>query len=838
MLVSHWLETCDIRSGWISLDANDNDLRAFATYFIAAVERLFPGACRKTQTMINGPNLPPVADLGFTLLNELDRIAQPCIIVLDDYHLIAETMVHDFLTELLKHPPQSLHLVIIGRQDPLLPIFRLRAKGLVTEVRANDLCFNEHETAELLRLITGIQIGSHIAATLRKQTEGWVTGLYLAAISIRLKDNPETTLFEPRADAQYVMEYLFNEVFAKQPPQISQYLLGTAVLDRFCAPLCEAVCVPGTEADSYENSGWEYISRLKKENLFLIPLDDEKRWFRFHHLFQKLLLNQLKRRFSAEEINSLHARASAWFADNGMVEEAIRHALAAGDEREAAKLVVQNRQAAVNAERWFVLEKWLSMLPNDIIQQQPELLLAQAWVHYYHYNYELIPAVRERAESLLSNHPQRQPLFGEINLLKGIVLFFQCDGTRGLKCIEDALEQIPEAHHFILGTADGFWGLAGQMQGQKERVINRLTDLLQKQPLSVARKMRLMLTLVFVYIVSGELAVAFSLSQHLRNYAISKNYNQFIVWSSYFLGLIHFCRNELDTAIDYLSQAAESSNLIIMRANLDCQGGLALAYQANQQTDTATACIKRLNEYIQSLDNAGFLENAHSLTARLALMKGKVPMSSGLLSRKEPSSAEPMLLWLDIPEITQGRVLLAAGTDSDLQKAENMLKASLQMSQAQHNTFQRIFILPLLASVYEKQGRLEEALTVLEEVVNLAGRGGFIQPFLESGPTMASLLKRLAEKNIAADYIGQILAAFSPPTRKPASIAQTPDGQLTDREHDVLELVSQRLQTKEIAEKLFISTHTVNAHLKSIYRKLDAHNRREAVEEAKRLKLI
>jgi len=197
-----------------------------------------------------------------------------------------------------------------------------------------------------------------------------------------------------------------------------------------------------------------------------------------------------------------------------------------------------------------------------------------------------------------------------------------------------------------------------------------------------------------------------------------------------------------------------------------------------------------------------------------------------------------MFCWLELPDITRCRWLLAAGSDTDLQEVENRLKACLRLSQAQHNTFQRIFILPLLASVYEKQGRIEEALIVLEEAVNLAGPGGFIRPFTESGPTAANLLKRLAEKNIAVDYIGHLLEAFSSPTHKPPSIAQTSDGQLTNREYDILELLAKRMRTKEIAENLFISTHTVNAHLKSIYRKLDAHNRREFVEKAKRLNLI
>jgi LuxR family maltose regulon positive regulatory protein len=838
MLVSCWLETCDIPVGWISLDENDNDLRVFTTYFIAAVKRLFPRTCRKTHTMINGPNLPPAADLAFTLLNELDRITQPCIMVLDDYHLIKETVVHDLLTELLKHPLQSFHLVIIGRQDPLLPISRLRAKSLVTEVRTNDLRFNERETAELLRLVTGNQIGSHIVATLREKTEGWVTGLCLAAISMRLKDNPELISLDPIADAHYVMEYLFNEVLAKQPPRICEYLLGTAILDRFCAPLCEAVCAPGTQVSSCEDGGWEYIAWLKKENLFLIPLDDGNRWFRFHHLFRKLLLNHLKRRFSAEDINALHDRASVWFADNGMIEDAVRHALAAGDETGAAQLVVQNRQAAVNAERWFELEKWLSILPEGMIQQQPELLLAKAWIHYYHYDYGFIPAVLERAESLLSNHPHRQPLSGEINLFKGIAFVFQGDGALSLQYIEDALGQIPAAHHYTLAAADQFWAVAGQMQGQKERIVAKLTDLLQNQPLEDVRKIRVMAALVTVHIFSGDLTVAFNLGKQLKNFAISINSNAYIAWSSYFIGLIHFCRNELDKSIDHLGQAAELGHMILRRANVDCLGGLALAYQAKQLADKATAFKKRLDEYVQSLEKPDLLDIAHSFAARLSLMKGKVPMSSGLTGRKWRSNAGPMFFWMEIPDITQCRVLLAAGSDTDLQEAENMLKACLQLSQAQHNTFQSIFILPLLASVYEKHGRLEEALNVLEEAVNLAVPGGFIRPFIESGPTAADLLKRLAEKGIASDYIGHLLDAFSPPTHQPSPIAQTSDGPLTNREHDILELLAQRLRNKEIAENLLISTHTVNAHLKNLYSKLDAHDRRQAVAMAKKLGIL
>jgi len=673
---------------------------------------------------------------------------------------------------------------------------------------------------------------------LREKTEGWITGLLLAAISLRHKDNPDPMLLESHSDAQYVMEYLFNEVYAKQSPEIRHYLLGSAILDRFCAPLCEAVCVPGIEASSLAPGGWEYFEWLKKENLFLIPLDAENRWFRFHHLFQKLLLNQLKRLYSSEEINALHARASAWFADNGMITDAIRHALAAGDETGAAQLAVQNRQAALDAERWFDLEKWLSMLPDAIIRQRPELLIAQVWIHYYHFNYGFIPSMLDAAESLLSHQPEENPLYGEIYLFRGIFYLFQGDGALSLKFLEDALERIPETQHFTRGTAETFFGLAGQMHGQKERVVNILTDLLHNQPLGDMRKVRVIFSLVVVYIISGDLSAAFTLSQQLKIFASSIASNQYTAWGSYLSGLIHYCRNELDLAIDHLSQAVELNYTFLRRVSVDCLAGLALTYQAAQQTDRAGATLERLVEYAHSLGDPTFLSIADSCRTRLSLMKGEAPFSPGPAGINKAMVEEPMFLYIEVPAITHVRVLLEEGSDAGLQEAENKLQACLRSCRARHSTFQEIFILPLLALTYEKQGRPDEAVAVLEETVNMARTGEFIRPFIEPGRELVSPLKRLAEKNIAVAYIEQILAAFSPPAHPPSSIARTSDDRLTHREVDILEMLAQRLQNKEIAEKLFISTHTVNAHLKSIYRKLDVRNRRQAVIRAKDLGIL
>jgi LuxR family maltose regulon positive regulatory protein len=838
VLICRWLESCDIPSAWVSLDKTDNDLRTFTAYFVAAVETRFSGACRNTQAILSASELPPSDVLAANLLNELDRIEQPFIIVLDDFHLIKIETALDMVSYLLSHPPQAMHMVLIGRQDPALPISAMRARSLLTEIRSQDLRFNLKETEEFLAQALINQVDSATAAALEEKTEGWVTGLRLAALSMRHLKKLDVTLLEPQVGAQYVLEYLFTEVLSRQPPQICQYLLRIAILERFCAPLCEAIGVSGAEAFSRELSGREFIAWLKQENLFLNPLDAENRWFRFHHLFQRLLSNQLKRHFSAEEINALHAQASAWFAENGFIDEAIRHALAGGDEIGAAQLVEQHRQTMLNTERWYVLEKWLSLLPDTVIQQRPELLLAQVWIHYFHFRLTLIPLVLDVAESLLSNKPKEKMLYGEICLFKAVFYFLEGDGAPSLRYIEDALEKIPATYHMIRGFAETYFGFAGQMQGQKERVLDVLSGLLQHQSLHDIRKVRVLLSIVYVHMVSGSLTLSATLNQQLKNFAISIESTVYVALSSWFQGVIHFSRNEMDMAIDHLRQAAEDIYIMPRRASVDSLAGLALAYQATQQTDKVSATLKRLLEYIYSLKDATYLDIAQSCKVRMSLMKGEAPFASGLPGIDTTSGGEAMFIFQEIPGITQCRVLLAEGSDESLREGEKRLQEYLRLSRTQHNTFQNITIMALQAVTLEKQGRTDDALAVLEEAVDLARPGGFIRPFVELGPTMEGLLKRLAEKNIASSYIGQILAAFSTTPQPPPSSAQTSDAQLTNREYEILELLVQRLRTKEIAVKLSISNETVNTHLKNIYRKLDVHKRQEAVNRAKGLGIL
>ena len=399
-LASCWLETSDSPYAWLSLDETDNDLRLFLSYFLTAIQTIFPNFGRPTLAMVNASTLAPVTVLVGSLINEIDRIEQSFVLALDDFHLIKDESVLDLLNQLLRHPPKSMHLMLIGRRDPALPISTLRAKRLMAEIRTQDLLFNETEIKEFLTQMLGTQVDSPTAAALAEKTEGWVTGLVLAVFSMRNQGRLDPALLESQMNPQSVMEYLFTEVFSLQPSEITRYLMTTAILDRFCGPLCEAVCVPGGDPSTFKIGGWEFIAWLNKQNLFLIPLDHEKRWFRFHHLFQKLLFNQLKRYLSQDDINALHAQASTWFAEKGLIEEAIKHALAAGSSKSAAQLIAKHGFDLLDDVQWPRLQRWLRMLPGEMVDQEPELLVFSSWLHQIYSRYTELESCLNEAEAL------------------------------------------------------------------------------------------------------------------------------------------------------------------------------------------------------------------------------------------------------------------------------------------------------------------------------------------------------------------------------------------------------------------------------------------------------
>ena len=347
-LLSCWLEAVDCPTAWVSLDENDNELGGFLSYFLTAIQTLFPNAVPETQALLMVTPLPTISAIANILINELDQIERPYILVLDDYPLIETQLIHDLLNELLLHPARNLHLVLGTRMDPLLPLVAMRANSQVTEIRVPDLRFNQEETLQLFQKMIEDPLDREDVIELDAQAEGWVTGLRLAALALRHRIGRDSLQGELSVHNRYVTEYLVTEILAKQAARLSDGMLKTSTLERFCADLCEAVCCQGAEpsddgSTQADFSGAQFLEWLGASNLFVIPLDDQHEWFRYHHVFRDFLRGELARRLGPDEIAKLHAAAGHWYAQNGWTEEALYHLLAAGDTAAAIEVVSQHR---------------------------------------------------------------------------------------------------------------------------------------------------------------------------------------------------------------------------------------------------------------------------------------------------------------------------------------------------------------------------------------------------------------------------------------------------------------------------------------------------------------
>ena len=350
-LISQWLESLAGPSAWVSLDENDNDLRRFLECIVAAVENLFPGALRNIRALLETPRLPPMPILCGQLLADMDQTDDAFVLVLDDYHRIHEEIVHNLVAGLLEHPPQTLHLALLTREDPPLPLNALRGRGRVHEISGPELRFTREETVAFPQNVLRKPVEEETAALIEERIEGWAAGLRMLAHFLRNPANTARVLSDLKSPLVPVMDYLVSEVLSRQPPAVADCLRKTSILDRFCAPLCDALCGLDGKPGEDGSDGATFLEWLQKHNLFVIALGAEQFWFRYHHLFQQILHSQLQARSSPEEVKALHSRASAWFAGCGLIDEALQHAIAAEAYDTATKLVEQNRQAVLNLDR-------------------------------------------------------------------------------------------------------------------------------------------------------------------------------------------------------------------------------------------------------------------------------------------------------------------------------------------------------------------------------------------------------------------------------------------------------------------------------------------------------
>jgi LuxR family maltose regulon positive regulatory protein len=862
--VSAWIDslnagTADGRalpSAWLTLDERDGDLIVFMHYFIAALRTIFPGACAETAEMLTALALPGLDLLTATLSNEIASLPSPFVMVLDDNASADNRAVYVLFGKLLRHWPPPMHLVMISRREPPLPLAGLRAKDMVSEIRTSDLRFTREETAAFLDLSLPSDVDPAILDRLERATEGWITGLRLIIRTSHIPDVSDGGQVIGASSATSVTDYLFDEVLSGQPDPIRAFLLQTAILDRFCTSLAAAVI----GRDDPEYNVQECIAWIAQADLFVSAQDDRGEWYRSHPLFQALLLKRLRARFSPEQVNRLHERAAGWFAERGETDEAIHHALAIGNLELAARLMEQGLCDVLNRDDPPALERWLRLLPEELVQHRAGLLMLKAWVLQFSWQLAAQARILDQAEALLASDEGRDPgevgydakiVRGQLATMRAQQAFWSHQPTRAIACCQEAMALLPQSWVYVRGAAVLYEGLARWTGGDGDAIARLLLEryeLLEHKTDYVA--LRHLLALCFVWHQSGQLERLRQTARVMLEQAQRGESAYMRNWAHYFFGVVHYERRELERAGQPLAHLVEHYHTIFMAMLHDGFALMTLVLLARGDVAGAMALSRRLSEL--DLERLGDETDAsRALRARLQLVQGDVEEAGRWADAFTSPLPERPMMWIENPHLTRARILIARNRDADAATALEVLDALYDLAERTHNTPIKIESLALQALALDAMRRPEDGLDALRQALDLCHPGDFVRVFVDLGPHMMAMLRRLATNGFAIETIRRILAAFPRPSsgalgnghlagvaRSFADVNASLVELLTPRELEILELLHRDLSDKEIASTLFLSPLTVKRHKANIFGKLGVHRRADAVARAEMLGIL
>jgi LuxR family maltose regulon positive regulatory protein len=856
-LLTEWLAastTDDRAAAWLSLDPGDNHPATFWAYLIAALQTAEAEVGASALALLQSPQPPPVETLLATLLNELSAVRRDLVLVLDDYHLIDTREIHDGMAFLLDHLPSRLHLVIATRADPPLPLARLRGGGELVEVRAADLRFSPDEAAAYLNEAMDLDLTPSEVAALEARTEGWIAGLQLAALSIQGRGDAAGFIASFAGDDRYIVDYLVEEVLQRQTERVRSFLLQTSILNRLSGPLCDAV--------TGQDDGKAMLEALDRGNLFVVPLDDQRRWYRYHHLFADVLVAHLTHE-QPDQVPELHRRASVWYEQNGTRSDAIRHALAAADYARAADLIELAMPAMRRSREEATLLGWLRALPDEVVDVRPVLSNVFAGVLLQTGEIEGVEAHLRGAERWLAaiseegrsgaassgmvvvDDEEFRRLPGAVAVHRAGYALVQGKVAETVEYAQRALSLVPEDDHLGRGAAAGLLGLAAWTIGDlaeahrsyAEGMVNLQRAGYHADSLGCA------IALADIRIGQGRLHDAMQTYEQALQYAADQGAPAMRGSSDMYVGMSELYReqNDLPAALRNLERSREAGEHAGLPQNrYRWRVAMARVRAAERDFDAALNLLQEA----ERLYAGDFFPNVRpipALKARVYIAQGNLEAALGWARAQRLAPADDLSYLREFEHITLARVLLAEyqhrHTERALLDAIGLLERLLKAADEGERTGSVIEILILQALAQHARAGLPAALPPLERALMLAEPEGYVRIFMDEGPTMAPLLDAAAKRGIAADYARQLLSTLGH-VGEITPARQDLIEPLSERELDVLRLLATDLSGPEIANELIVSLNTMRTHTKNIYTKLGVNSRRAAIRRAEELDLL
>jgi LuxR family maltose regulon positive regulatory protein len=882
--ISEWVSELDgWPVTWLSLDQSDDDPGRFFAYFVAALQKVDASLGREIEGVLRSGQLPPGEIISATLINDVLELEGPFLLVLDDFHVIQDRFILEVLEKLIANLPQPLHLVLLTREDPPLPLARLRANNRLTDIRARDLRFTGRDTDRFLNEVMGLSLSRTDVVALEDKTEGWIAGLQLAGLSVRDRPDPSSFIATLSGSHQFILSYLTEQVLSRQPEEIQRFLLQTSILDRLNGDLCDAV--------TGRSDGRALLGRLFNANLFLIPLDDEGQWYRYHHLFAGLL-RDLQNALQKDKTAELHRRASRWYAQAGgehgaFVSEAIQHALAAEDYAMAVDLLENHAMGMIMQGYAKTVNGWVQAIPAEWRSLSPRTDLAFAWMHLFRGAYAQVPPYLERLQATLAGFQEGHQfgkedssLRAEWLVLQALMLFKQGKATDSMAMAARALEIAPEQDGRVRGLA--YWGLASiyELMGDYPNAVEAYQASIQhgRAAENLVAEMMSTVGLAVMAFEHGQLHLALEIAAPAVT-RIERSGSLPPISAVLYgpLGEVHYQWVQIEQARRHTLRALQLSTLGGYKSGVICCWVLlSRLSQIEGDLEAAAREIQKAVDLLQvetpdyvrqeavSQQVRVYLARNRPAVARMAL-QGQGFSFQGRFSFPALSPGQSITHSMGLLYNSSLHVILyqarakgdLTGLRPGIELAGHLIDAALQGQYL----IVALEALLLRAQMHAVLWNSQNSLTDYASALELAEPEGFIGVFVEQGPPVAEALANLVKRDrlgaVQPGYVERVLAAFSQAQPLGAAhgespVPDSPAGTgpmtlvepraliepLTDRELDVLRLMAEGLKYKEIAARLFISLNTVRFHVKAIYGKLDVNSRIRAIEMARQLRIL